>query len=64
MKASELRNKTANELQTEQVAIYRELFNLRMQRGIGQSPQAHLFRKLKRDIARIKTILKEKEGSA
>ena len=63
MKTSELRNKSAEELQSEQLAIHRELFNLRMQRGIGQSPQTHLFRKLKRDIARIKTILREKEGS-
>ncbi|MEO8400633.1 MAG: 50S ribosomal protein L29 [Gammaproteobacteria bacterium] len=63
MKASELRSKSAEELQNEYVAIHKELFNLRMQRGIGQSPQTHLFRKLKREVARIKTILKEKEGS-
>ncbi|EKD73454.1 MAG: ribosomal protein L29 [uncultured bacterium] len=63
MKTSELRSKSVEELQSEQLAIHRELFNLRMQRGIGQSPQTHLFRKLKRDVARIKTILREKEGS-
>ena len=63
MKANELRNKSVTELQAEQVAVQKEIFNLRMQRGIGQTPQSHLFRKLKRDIARIKTILSEKEGS-
>lgn len=62
MKANELRNKSVNELQDEQLAIYKELFNLRMQRGIGQTPKTHLFRKLKKEIARIKTILSEKEG--
>ncbi|EKD54619.1 MAG: hypothetical protein ACD_60C00063G0024 [uncultured bacterium] len=63
MKANELREKSVSELQKEQLAIHQELFNLRMQRGIGQTPQTHLFRKLKRNVARIKTILKEKEGS-
>jgi large subunit ribosomal protein L29 len=62
MKTSELRSKSVDELRNEQVAIYKELFNLRMQRGIGQTPQTHLFRKLKREIAQIKTILREKEG--
>lgn len=63
MKANELRNKSTQELQGEQVAIQKEIFNLRMQRGLGQTPQTHLFRKLRKDIARIKTILREKEGS-
>lgn len=63
MKTSELRNKSVEELNSEQIAIRKELFNLRIQRGIGQTPQTHLFRKLKREVARIKTILKEKEGS-
>lgn len=63
MIAKELRNKTVEELNNELVAMGRELFNLRMQRGIGQSPQTHLFRKVKRSIARVKTIIREKEGS-
>ena len=63
MKASELRSKSLEELQSEQVGIQKEIFNLRMQRGIGQTQQTHLFRKLRRAVARIKTILKEKEGS-
>lgn len=63
MKASELRNKTAKDLINEQIAVRKELFNVRMQKGIGQTPQTHLFRKLKKQIALIKTILREKEGS-
>jgi len=63
MKASELKSKSVKELHDEQIAIQKEIFNLRMQRGTGQTPQTHLFRKLRRDIARLKTILREKEGS-
>lgn len=63
MNTSELRGKTVEELYNERVAIQKEIFNLRIQRGIGQTPLTHLFRKLRRDIARINTILREKEGS-
>ena len=62
MITSELRSKSVEELRSEHGAILKEIFNLRMQRGIGQTPQTHLFRKLRRDIARIMTILREKEG--
>lgn len=61
MKASELRNKTVSDLKEELLASLRELFNLRIQKGTGQSPQPHLFKKIKKEIARIKTILSEKE---
>jgi large subunit ribosomal protein L29 len=63
MKTSELRSKSADELQNELIALLREQFNLRVQKGIGQIPQAHLFRKVRKQVARIKTILREKEGS-
>lgn len=62
MKASELRKKTVAELENEQLAMQRELFNLRMQRGTGQQPKPDSFRKAKRGIALLKTILREKEG--
>ncbi len=62
MNAQELRTKSVSELENEHFAIRKELFNIRMQRGIGQTPQTHLFRKLKRQIAMIKTIISEKEG--
>lgn len=63
MKAAELRSKSVDELNTELLALTREHFNLRMQKGTGQAPKSHLFKKVKSLIARIKTILHEK-GSA
>lgn len=60
MKASELRKKSVEELAKELLALLKERFNLRIQKGSGQTPKAHLFKKVKLDIARIKTILKEK----
>lgn len=60
MKASELRQKNAEELQTELTALLREHFNLRMQQGSGQMPRPDQFRKVRRGIARVKTVLNEK----
>lgn len=62
MNASELRTKSVTDLRDELAALFKEQFNIRIQKGIGQSPQTHLFRKVRRQIARIKTILGEKEG--
>ena len=63
MKASELRTKSVDELNKEMLALLKEQFNLRMQKGTGQPPKQHLFKKVKLDIARIKTILKEKSDN-
>lgn len=60
MIASELRKKSVVDLNKELEALHRELFNLRMQRGTGQMPKANLFPTVRRNIARIKTILEEK----
>ena len=62
MNVSELKSKTVGELQSELLALLKEQFNLRIQRGVGQSLQTHLFRKVRKEIARIKTILSQKEG--
>jgi len=64
MNTNELREKTADELQSELLALLKEQFNLRMQRGLGQTPKPHLFGNVKKQIARVKTILREKEGLA
>ena len=64
MKASELRRKSAKELQQELLESYREHFNLRMQKATGQLSKPHLFRDVRRRIARIKTILGEKVAEA
>jgi len=63
MKATDLRKKSVVELTGELLALLKEQFNLRIQRGAGQAPKSHLFRKVRKGVARIKTILKEKEGS-
>lgn len=60
MKATELRSKSASELNNELLNSLRELFNLRIQKGSGQPPKQHLFKKVKKYIARIKTIIQEK----
>jgi large subunit ribosomal protein L29 len=60
MNASELREKTVDDLNRELDALYRERFNLRMQKGLGKLARPHLFKRVKRTIAQIKTILKEK----
>lgn len=62
MKASELRNKSVNELKDELLSLMKELFNLRTQKSIGQSTQTHHFRRVKKGIARINTVICEKEG--
>ena len=60
MKASELKDKSIEELTKELIALLKEQFNLRIQKGAGQPPKSHLFKKVKLGIARIKTILKQK----
>jgi large subunit ribosomal protein L29 len=62
MNARELKAKSVEELQSELHALLREQFNLRIQKGVGQTPLAHLFKNVRRQIARVKTILREKEG--
>ncbi len=62
MKAKELRGKTIDELQKEKMELLREQFNLRMQKGSGEMNRNDQFSKVRRSIARIKTILHEKQG--
>ena len=64
MTAIELRNKSTEELNKELLALLREQFNLRIQKGSGQSPKSHLFKQARVARARIKTILREKGSLA
>jgi large subunit ribosomal protein L29 len=66
MDAQDLRAKNETELREELSGLLREQFNLRMQRGVGQLPTPHDLRRVRRDIARVKTVLNEKrkEGEA
>jgi len=59
MKVKELRNLTKDELLQRERALKEELFKLNMQRYAGRVDKPHMFSLLKRDIARIETILKE-----
>ena len=60
MKANELRSKSSAELRKELVSLLREQFNLRMQKGTGQLTQPNELRRVRRNIARVKTLLNEK----
>lgn len=61
MKTKELRNLSAEELKQKERALKEDLFKLNLQRYGGRVEKPHMFFLLKRDIARIKTILKEKK---
>ena len=56
MKASELRNKSAGELQQELLSLRREQFALRLQRATGQAVKPDQFGKVRKSIARVKTV--------
>jgi large subunit ribosomal protein L29 len=60
MNAQDMREKNEIELREELSGLLREQFNLRMQRGIGQLPTPHDLRRVRKDIARIKTVMNEK----
>jgi len=60
MKASELRDKNSDELRKELLELLREQFGLRMQRGAGQLARPDRFGKIRKDIARIKTVMNER----
>lgn len=62
MKANELREKSAEELQQALLGLLKDQFNLRMQKATGQLAQTHLLGQVRRDIARVKTVLNEKAG--
>jgi large subunit ribosomal protein L29 len=59
MKASELRTKTQEELNTELLNLRREQFNLRMQQATGQLNRPHEYSRVRKDIARLKTVMNE-----
>lgn len=61
MQAFEIRNLSDGEIQTKLEEAFEELFNLRFQKTIGQVKDPNRFTVLKRDIARMKTILNERK---
>ena len=62
MKAKELREKKPQQLSEQLLTLLRDQFNLRMQKATGQLGQSHLLKQVKRNIARIKTVLNQQAG--
>jgi large subunit ribosomal protein L29 len=63
MKAKELRDLSPEELQTKEKEFREEEFKLRFRHATGQLEKTDRLRKLRKDIARAKTIIREKEAS-
>ena len=59
MKTNELKNKSKLELNDMLVALLEEQFQLRMRKSVTENPKTHLFSKVRKDIARIKTVLNQ-----
>ena len=61
MKAGELRTKSEDELKESLLGLRKEAFNLRFQRASGQLENTARIREVRRDIARIKTVLNQRQ---
>ena len=64
MKVEELRKKNSSELQAELQELLKEQFKLRMQKSSGQMSSPARFKSLRRDIARVKTVMNEMGNQA
>lgn len=64
MNATELRDKTPDQLREDLANLKKEAFNLRFQQATGQLENTARMRKVKRDAARVKTVLNEKAAAA
>ncbi|MBP3572209.1 MAG: 50S ribosomal protein L29 [Clostridia bacterium] len=62
MQAKDLRNMTAAELETKLQELKKELFNLRFQHAVNQLENPHQIAEVKHDIARVMTVLNEKNA--
>jgi large subunit ribosomal protein L29 len=62
MKVSELKNTTVDELRAKESELTKELFNLRFQLHTGRLENSSKLSLIKKDIARVKTVLQEKRG--
>jgi len=59
VKAKDIRELSADELREKEQELHRELFNLRFQKASGQLGNTAMLGKTKKDLARVKTVLKE-----
>jgi large subunit ribosomal protein L29 len=62
MELKELRKQSAQDLNEQLLELRREQFNLRMQKGAGNQAQTHHFKRVRREIAQIKTLLSANSG--
>lgn len=62
MNINELKDKSAVELTAELNELLQEQFKLRMQKATGQLNKNHLIKNVRRNIARVKTLLRQQEG--
>lgn len=60
---SELRGLSIDDLKGQEVTLSEELMKLRFNHAVGNLQQKHLLSKVKRNIARVKTVLKERSGA-
>ncbi|MFT5868054.1 MAG: large subunit ribosomal protein L29 [Paracoccaceae bacterium] len=64
MNAQELRDKTPDQLRDELTSLKKEAFNLRFQQATGQMENTARIRSVRRDAARVKTVLNQKAANA
>jgi large subunit ribosomal protein L29 len=64
MKASDLRTKSAQDLNAELLGLRKEQFSLRLQRATGNAPRNDQFDKVRKNIARLKTVQRELRGKS
>jgi large subunit ribosomal protein L29 len=63
MKAAELKEKSVEELDGQLLKLLEEQFKLSIQKSTGQLTQTHLLKQARRDISRVKTVLRQKAGN-
>jgi large subunit ribosomal protein L29 len=63
MKKEDLKDKSVEDLEEHLQGLYKDQFNYRMQNSAGQLGQIHLVKAVRKDIARVKTIITEKQTS-
>ncbi|GAB1377550.1 50S ribosomal protein L29 [Pararhodobacter sp.] len=64
MNADELKNKTPDQLRADLVALKKEAFNLRFQKATNQLENTARIRQVRRDVARVNTVLNQKAAEA
>ena len=64
MKISEIKELTVKELEARKRELKHEIFNLRIQQQAGQLERPHMLRNIRRDVARVDTVLSAKKNAA